>query len=180
MNLGQGSITLFWLNTWFRQLSVSRNPLDLELDIPALNKDGQSHFQLVPPLSACSPFFTQHYMNKIIRNIEGSLTYIACGARRSAASAVLRVGIQNSAAAEDDEGTSRPIWRTWFQTSSWSSCGRCALLIACRPRVGDDHRGRCSYAAQLSVGGAAPANSPPEKLESNRTGNRNKQIIKSG
>lgn len=163
----------FWLNTWFRSFRPGAGrPCTKQ-------KDGLFFFYLLlPSLSLCSHWF--HSFTPNIRRIKSwginivSLTYIACGARRSVASAVFRVGIQNSAAAEDGEGTNRPIWRNCFQMSFWSSCEQCDLLNACRPRVGDDQRGRCSCAARLNVGVAAQANSPPEKHESDPTGNRHK------
>lgn len=96
----------------------------------------------------------------------GSLTYIACGVRRSDSSLVSLVGSHGDddaggAAVGDGAvaGMGLQVLMSWCQMIL---CGQRAPLSACRSRVGGGHRELGSCVPQPDVVEAAQSNTPPE------------------
>lgn len=96
----------------------------------------------------------------------GSLTYIACGVRRSVSSLVSLVGRHGDDAAAGAAVGDGAVAGMGLQVlTSWCQmilCGQRAPLSACRSRVGGGHRELGSYVPQPDVVEAAQSNTPPE------------------
>lgn len=103
-----------------------------------------------------------------IKGIEGSLTYIACGVRRSTASAGSPddedCGGDVPADDDDDEGLESLVSKSCcvVVVHRQSTFGQCVQRSVCRQRVGGDHWGRCSCAVWPDVEVVEQLNIPPE------------------
>lgn len=113
---------------------------------------------------------------KEIQGLYGSLTYIACGVRRSAAFHARSHGDGSADDDADGEGTGCRALRNRCWMSGRIVGAQCVPQSACRQHAGGDHRGRCSCAVQPDVGVAGQLNTLPETRGSNLTGRYRKYM----